>query len=774
MTIEHIEKLVALEDYDDIVNTLSLFIYIDLDRLITNEERICFFTNLYNFYLILSHIELIRTTLTQIATANIFRNDLERLLFLLTTRMDIGQLKQISLYDIRYYLLKQNILIDGLKLDLDPKGPFYRYAPILKPDQHIKLGLLLNDCIYSSSPFLILTPELLNEQLQRSTRDFIDKCVLIRTNENDNSIHIILPHILFIQFDETKDDMIKFIGEYSSNNDILCAINEKRRITTEILPLQTDFSINFDYSLSLSQMLKRRRRTSSLPSSTSTTIITLSSSSVDLLPQPSTTLPNHLIDSRTISFVQEKSPALGQILQIYVQSVVHNQPIENDKTPLKTYFRSLLLSPTLIESTSSIGDEWFRSIVLNDLTYQHDLLLYLCSLLWNNSKYLEIVELFDSLLPSFIVHSSYCQILRDLALLTLIKQASEPDYAYNYLRKIHDCHLLIHATLTYLPRFDGPTCLKLLQLCLTSCKKSHQDYIPWLQEHLNIMYVYKTLCIGALTQFNKCMEKISKDDNQLNLSIEDMAIKKTSSKCLTWQRAQEHSQIDPLAVLNMFIYENQFDMGHKWVNLLNNYLDENIVNRVRYKLVEEHVHWLLKEENIGNGNKILQIIDTIKNQNDKWQLCTELINDLSKQKTITYTKSIPFSRLFFKFRLIQYMLGYFEEKSEFFQGEYDRSKLCILVTGLALFFNCIPLEQTDSYVQLVGQPLLIIEQLLMNSSVDIAKTTIETLKVLIAKYSLEDIIQIKQIDQLIEIYTKKSVQLNVVQYEEETTNVENR
>jgi len=629
MTIEHIEKLFPLDDYDDILNTLPLLTYIDLGRLTTNEERICFFTNLYNFFIILSHIELIRTTSTQITTTNIFRNELERLLFLLTTRIDIGQLKQISLYDIRYYILKQNILIDGLKFDLDPNGPFCRYAPLITNNQNIKIGLLLNDCIYSSSPFIILTPELFNEQLQRTTRDFIDKCIYIKKNENDNGIHILIPNIFFIQFDQTKnDDMIKFIGEYSSNNDVLCAINETRLITTEILPSRTDFSINFEYNLSSLQFEKnqRHRRTSSLPSST-----TLSTSSIDFLPQPSITLPNHLIDSRTIAFVQEKSPALGQILQIYVQSVVHNKPIENDKTPLKTYFTSLLLSPMLIEFTSSIGDEWFRSIVLNDLTYQHDLLLYLCSLLWNNCKYLEIVQLFDSLLPSFIVHSSYCQILRDLALLTLVQQTAEPDHAYNYLRKIHDCHLLIHGVLTYLPRFDGPTSLKLLQLCLTSCKKSHQDYIPWMQERLNRMYIYKTLCLSALSQFNKCMEKLSEDDNQLNISIEDMSIKKITSKCLTWQRAEEHSLIDPLAVVNLFIYEKEFDVGHKWLNLLNNYLDETRINSVRFQLVEKHIHWLLKEENIGNGNKILQIIDTIKNQNDKSHLCTDLINDLSKQ-----------------------------------------------------------------------------------------------------------------------------------------------
>ncbi|CAF3487332.1 unnamed protein product [Adineta steineri] len=777
MMIEHIEKLLALDDYDNILNALPLLTYLDLDRLMTNEERICFFTNLYNFLIIIFHIELIRTTITTIqvtkTTTNIFRNELERLLFLLTTRIDIGQLKQISLYDIKHYILKENILTDGLKFDIDPTAPYYQYAPTIQNNQHIKIGLILNGCMISSTPFIVLTPELLNDQLQRSTRDFIDKCVTMKTNETDNSIEILVPYILHKQFDQTNDDMIKFIGEYSSNNNILCAITEQRKITTEIIPCQTDFALSFEYRLcsSLSERHQRRRRTSSLP--TSTTITTLSPS-IDFLSQ-TTTLPNHLIDSRTISFVQEKSPALGQILQIYVQSVVHNQAIEDDKTPLKTYFTSLLLSPTLIQSTTAIGDEWFRSIVLNDLTYQHDLLLYLCSLLWNDSKYTEIVQLFDSLLPSFIVHSSYCQILRDLALLSLIKQTSEPDHAYHYLRKIHDCHLLIHATLTYLPRFDGPTCLKLLELCLTSCKKYHSDYIDWIQERLNIMYVYKTLCLGALSQFTKCMENISKLDTQLNLSIEDMAIKKTSSKCLTWQRAEEHSQRDPLAVVDMFIFEKQFDMGHKWLTLLNKHVDEDIINRVRFKLVEEHIHWLLNEENIGNGNKFLQIIDTITNINDKWQLCTDLINDLSRQRLVTSTKSIPFSRLFIKFRLIQYMLAHFEENSTFFQGQYDRSKLCVLVTGLAIFFNCIPLEQTDSYEQLVGQPLLILEQLLMNSSIDIAKITIETLKVLIEKYSLENIINMKQIDQLIEIYTKKSVRLNVVQPHEETPiTVENK
>ena len=62
----------------------------------------------------------------------------------------------------------------------------------------------------------------------------------------------------------------------------------------------------------------------------------------------------------------------------------------------------------------------------------------------------------------------------------------------------------------------------------------------------------------------------------------------------------------------------------------------------------------------------------------------------------------------------------------------------------------------------------------MNSSNDVAKTTIETMKVLIEKYSLETVIQQKQIDELIEFYTKKSVKLNVVQPAEEAPAVERK
>jgi hypothetical protein len=227
MTIEHVEKLTSLDEYDDISSSLALLTCLDLDRLLANDERLCFFINLYNFLIIIAHTELIRTTSTSIMATNLFHNDLERLLFMLTTRVDVGQLKQISLFDIRHYILQQTISIDGLQFDHDPNSPFCRYAPTIHSNQTISIGLILNDCIASSAPFIVLTPDLLTEQLQRSTREFIDRCVIINSNKTVNKMNIFIPNILQTQFDRANENIIPFIGEYSSNNDVLCAINGK-------------------------------------------------------------------------------------------------------------------------------------------------------------------------------------------------------------------------------------------------------------------------------------------------------------------------------------------------------------------------------------------------------------------------------------------------------------------------------------------------------------------------------------------------------------------
>ena len=235
MGIEQVQQLLALDAYDDVLNALPLLTYLDLNRLIINDERICFFANLYNLLIIITHVELIRTALPQITATNLFRNDLERLLLMLTSRIDVGQLKQLSLYDIRHYLLGQHIVVAGLRFNLDPNGPFLHYAPTMNQDQQIKLGLVLTDCIQSSAPCIILTPELINEQLQCSTRDFIEKCVTVRTGEGENALHIQLPHLLRIQVADTESDIVKFVGDYSSNNDVLNAITGKSADSTGLV-----------------------------------------------------------------------------------------------------------------------------------------------------------------------------------------------------------------------------------------------------------------------------------------------------------------------------------------------------------------------------------------------------------------------------------------------------------------------------------------------------------------------------------------------------------
>lgn len=215
--------MISTEEYEDVLNSLPLLSYLNLDLLTLNEERICFFVNSYNLFSIISQIELIRSSTTPLTSTQIFRNDLERLLFFITTRFDIGQLKQISLFDIRHIVLKQQNQVDPLRFEVDPKSPLLMYAPELKGNVIIKVGLLLNECTLSSSPLIIGTPELVNEQMHNSTREFLERCT--KTSISETNIQACVPTTLANLFPDNNENLIKFLGEFSSTNDILAAMN---------------------------------------------------------------------------------------------------------------------------------------------------------------------------------------------------------------------------------------------------------------------------------------------------------------------------------------------------------------------------------------------------------------------------------------------------------------------------------------------------------------------------------------------------------------------
>ncbi|CAF0745436.1 unnamed protein product [Didymodactylos carnosus] len=778
-SFEHIDKLIETNDYDDILTLLPLLRTLDLNLLINNEQRLCFFINLHNLLTIVSHIELIRSTVDRTIYSKPFRNELEHLLFDMTTRIDIGCLKQLSLFELRYFILRNGLnpsisLLENFDFQLDSNDPILHYAPQV---HDTKLLFILTNCTKSSVPIMILTPELIQEQLYHAVSDYVNNCVVYIM---DKQI-LYVPALVYEQFINNttkrldKVELFNFISKYTHNDDLKQFLKEAIDTETselndsttipqsykiQMLLPDNEFALNLDIQC-CSPLIKsfintKHRRTNSLPSYTSSL-----PSSFNVLTKHPSSHDYHLIDLRTIEFVKEKCPILGEILNIHLLNVVGNTDVILSSSPtfapLQTYFSSLLLQQSILT------DDWFRAVVLNDLSSQHDLLLQLCSQLSSESKWSTIIKILESLLPSFIVHSPYFSTLYDISLINLTRQQTT-EQSYRYIKKIKDFRLLIRSTLTFMYKYNINVCISLLELCLTA-SKNQNEYTILIQTKLDEMSIYKVLCQCAKILFDKYLSRLASDISASD-DLSELAIKKTSQKCLTWQSAKSESLRNSSAVADLFILEHQYDMAHKWYKYLN--INNNII---KMKLIEEHISWLLKE---NDSDKIINVIQMIENLNDKWKLCSELIYDIINEHSTDNNElssnqlqtplSIPFARHFVKYRLIQYILENFND--DYFirkDSQLNKSKLQLRLSGLSLFFNCIPYEQTDFYIQLIEYPLLIIEQLVMNASIDILKKAIEHLKQFIQKYGEESLkLEQKQIDQLIEYYAKQTVQLHVV------------
>ncbi|CAF1082231.1 unnamed protein product, partial [Didymodactylos carnosus] len=778
-SLEHIEKLIESTDYDDILTLLPLLGTLDLNMLITNEERLCFFINLYNLLTIVSHVELIRSTVDRTMYSKPFQNELEHLLFNMTTRIDVGCLKQLSLFELRYFILRNGLdpstsSLENFDFELDPDDPLLYYAPQI---DDTKLLFVLTNCTKSSVPIVVLTPGFVQEQLNHAVIDYVNNCT---QHVIDKEI-LYVPLLIYEQFfnNKTKQlsklDLFNFILKYTYADDLKQSltntidaetselndsVNQSYKI--QILLPDNEFALNLNmeccsYSIK-SGINTKRRRTNSLPSNSSSLVTTL-----DILTKHSPPHHHHLIDLHTIDFVKEKSPILGEILNIYLIKVVGKSDIALSSlptlVPLQTYFSLLLQKSMLLE-------DWFRAVALNDLSSQHDLLLQFCSQLSSESKWLSIIEILESLLPAFIVHSPYFSTLYDISLINLAREQTN-EQSYRYIKKIKDFRLLIRSTLTFMNKFNIDVCISLLELCLTACKMQN-EYTMLIQRKLDGMSIYKILCRSAKNLFDKYLSRLASDDvSSTNDDLSELAIKKTSQKCLTWQSAKDESLRNSSAVADLFILEHQYDMAHKWYKYLN--INNNII---KMKLIEEHISWLLKD---NDNDKILHVIQMIDNKNDKWKYCSDLIHDLlqghltndvpSTNQKNQATPSIPFARHFVKYRLIQYTLDNFNSDDYFGRkdSKLNKSELQTLLYGLSLFFNCIPYEQTNFYIQLIDYPLLIIEQLMMNASIDILKKAIGHLKQCIEKYDGNNLkTEQKKIDNLIEYYAKQTVQLHVV------------
>ncbi|KAL3872697.1 hypothetical protein ACJMK2_035906 [Sinanodonta woodiana] len=305
--------MIETSEYHNIITGTRIIQDLDLNLLKDMDEKRCFFGNLQNFMSIhcfLHHFEMqsrILKTEADRKKSHTNRlpwkpysemNLLEQMTWLSTFAYKIGQLGNVSLFDLKYVINRcglipslewEGMLKHGLP-QIDLLDPWFALAPTPDPC----LLFVTTSCCVSSAPVQVLVPELVQEQLQKAMRDYLQATVSSDTSnrvvhvpellmwhkcdfsseleddfykaENEGLMHFILSHL---SGNKEKDLMeLLHLDKYHGFSESI-DISGKNELPfkIEIVPFDRSFLCSFEFtSLNpLENELKTLRRTYSLP-----------------------------------------------------------------------------------------------------------------------------------------------------------------------------------------------------------------------------------------------------------------------------------------------------------------------------------------------------------------------------------------------------------------------------------------------------------------------------------------------------------------------------
>nr|XP_006816291.1 PREDICTED: zinc finger FYVE domain-containing protein 26-like [Saccoglossus kowalevskii] len=243
------------DEYKDIVFKTQQFTEVDLTKLITKDDKICFYTNLLNLMFIhamLNYVNVHRCSISDTTKghskhASIGNNSelelehcqwlsspydvtatsLEKVIQMSKTAYSVGQLGIISVLDLRYIILRHrwqppsalDYVLQCRVQGISDADPWCKYAP--SPDP--RLLFVINTGTLSSPHVQVLNPENLNEQLSNAMLTYLNSNISVDISKYE----VTIPQLLdmysrdFVTIDENEDSanyegLLTFILPYTS------------------------------------------------------------------------------------------------------------------------------------------------------------------------------------------------------------------------------------------------------------------------------------------------------------------------------------------------------------------------------------------------------------------------------------------------------------------------------------------------------------------------------------------------------------------------------
>ncbi|RNA16340.1 Zinc finger FYVE domain-containing 26 [Brachionus plicatilis] len=412
----------------------------------------------------------------------------------------------------------------------------------------------------------------------------------------------------------------------------------------------------------------------------------------------------------------------------------------------------------------SIKHEWKKVIdLLEDCTQDNEEFYDFRDLTQVNN--LEISVQFITEINSLTINSKFIQKdiynLFDHACLSFANQeAKHFDKSYYYLFKINNFIRQIRAVFGLIDQWSIDGCLELVDFCIKKCQffqladldSNEAQYLSSLIEILDDkkkeFTAYNDLILCAQNVLEKYYEHQQVQDaagfydsnnpvsfsstneldanyNLLNLN----KIKKVCQRCLTWQYAKAHLQRSGdqddddetrQLIMDLFLLNDKFVSAK--------YLIEKFCLDQKLQFKIEFGHLKFRLLNLNAVSSIIEIdlqsilkdcISFSKNNRPQYDLylfdiCFKLINELKDFNDLNNQVLISLSE--FLIKNYMHLLNYHQLK-ELKVIQLTAKMFQILVQDESVYF--------DSYKRHHSQPILIIEQLLMNAKLDVCAKTIK-------------------------------------------------
>ncbi len=393
-------------------------------------------------------------------------------------------------------------------------------------------------------------------------------------------------------------------------------------------------------------------------------------------------------------------------------------------------------------------------------------------------------------------HSCICQ---------AYQEAKTNEKSYIHLYKMKNFIKQIRAIFGLMHLWSVESCLELVDYCLTKSKMFHEpddfidtmektstdqlnqdltvcdhdfieNLIPILIEKKNELTAYQELTKYARVTLHKYYEHQEMQDaagyyDEINNESQKLnKMKKCCQKCLTWQFAknqletESNDQETNELIMDLFLMNDHFTSAKYLIKKL------NLNDKLKFKLDFGHLKYRLLNLNVASSIIVIDLDaillecitfrtnDTMINDY-MFEICFKLLNELKDLKELNNQVLISLS---------EYLLDNYRHKLLTEQQTKELKTLQLTAKIFQILVQELRDASFDSFKRHHSNPLLIIEQLLMNSHIDLCSRAIRLCR---DTNSVNDILLNKNINLILVKYAKKALEFtqNSKKNNEQTT-----